>query len=106
MPEMFVMLIKFLLLSDVFNVQKAHFFHFYPTDLVKLILKKISPSGSVNSARCIPWRFMSWYISTTIHLPFEGQLYIILIIYLFYFRGGGGGVLVACPTWQSNVEIK
>ena len=34
MPEMFVMLIKFLLLSDVFNAQKAHFFHFYPTDLV------------------------------------------------------------------------
>ena len=35
-------------------------------------------------------RFMSWYISTTIHLPFEGQLYIILIFYLFFFAGGGG----------------
>ena len=43
---------------------------FYPSDLVKLILKQLSPSGSVKSGGYIPRRFASRYISTTIHLPF------------------------------------
>jgi len=36
---------------------------FYPSDLVKLILKQLFPSGSVKSGG---------YIPTTIHLPFVG----------------------------------
>ena len=65
------LLIKFLL-SDVFNLQKGYFFHFYLTDLVNT--ETTIPSGLVNSARCIPRRFTSLYIynSTTIHLPFGG----------------------------------
>ena len=43
---------------------------FYPSDLVKLILKQLSPSGSVKSGGYIPRRFASRYISTTIRLPF------------------------------------
>ena len=42
---------------------------FYPSDLV---LKQLSPSGSVKSAGYIPRRFASRYISTTIHLLFGG----------------------------------
>ena len=45
---------------------------FYPSDLVKLILKQLSPSGPVRSSGYIPRRFASRYISTTIHLPFGG----------------------------------
>ena len=45
---------------------------FYPSDLVNLILKQLSPSGSVKSGGYIPRRFASRYISTTIHLPFGG----------------------------------
>ena len=47
-------------------------FFFYPSDLVKLILKQLSPSGSVKSGGYIPRRFASRYISTTIHLPIGG----------------------------------
>ena len=45
---------------------------FYPSDLVNLIQKQLSPSGSVKSGGYIPRRFASRYISTTIHLPFGG----------------------------------
>ena len=48
--------------------------HFYPIMLV--ILKQPSLSGSVPSARYIPRRFASRYISTTIHLPVGGYLLI------------------------------
>ena len=44
---------------------------FYPSDLDG-ILKQLSPSGSVKSCGDIPRRFVSRYISTTIHLPFGG----------------------------------
>ena len=43
-PEMFVLVNK-VSTSDVFNLQKVTFFPFYPTDLVKLILKQLSFSG-------------------------------------------------------------
>ena len=43
---------------------------FYPSDLV--ILKQLSPSGSVKSDGYIPRHHVSRYISTTIHLPFGG----------------------------------
>ena len=44
---------------------------FYPSDLVnaKTI---IPPSGSVKRDGYIPQRFVSRYISSTIHLPFGG----------------------------------
>ena len=47
---------------------------FYPSDLVKLILKQLSPSGLVKSLDAsrlgiYPPLFTSWYISTTIHRP-------------------------------------
>ena len=47
------------------------------------ILKQLSPSGSVKSGGYVPRRFASRYIFTTIHLPFGGYLYIIIIISLF-----------------------
>ena len=37
----------------IFNT-KSYFFHFYPTDLVKLIVKQLSLSVSVNSGGHIP----------------------------------------------------
>ena len=43
---------------------------FYPSDLVNT--KATTPSGSVKSGGYIPGRFASWYISTTIHLPYGG----------------------------------
>ena len=45
---------------------------FYSSDSVKLILKQLSPSGSVKSGGYVAWRFASRYISTTIHLPLGG----------------------------------
>ena len=47
--------------------EAAFFIH-----LIWYILKQLSPSGSVKSGGYIPRRFMSQYISTTIHLPFLG----------------------------------
>ena len=44
----------------------------YPSDLVKLILKQLSPSGTVKSGGYIPRRCASRYISTTIYFPFGG----------------------------------
>ena len=52
---------------------------FYPSDLVNTK----TTSGSVKSGGYIPRRFASRYIFTTIHLPFGGYLYIIIIISLF-----------------------
>ena len=55
------------------NVSKEEIeeaFFFYPYDLV--ILKQLSPSGSVKSGGYIPRPFASRYISTTINLPFGG----------------------------------
>ena len=49
---------------------------FYPTYLVNT--KTTIPPGSVKSGGYMPRRFASRYISTTIHLPFGGQLYIII----------------------------
>ena len=61
--------------SDIFNLQKVILFIFI--QLIWQILKQLSHSGSVNSARYIPWRFGSPCISTTIHLPFGGYLHTI-----------------------------
>ena len=55
---------------------------FYPSDLVNTNTK-LSPSGSVKTGGYTPRRFASRYISTTIHLPFGGQLYIIMGIVLY-----------------------
>ena len=43
---------------------------FYPSDLANT--KTTIPSGSVKGGGYIPRHFVSWYISTTIHLPFGG----------------------------------
>ena len=45
---------------------------FYPSDFVNTKTTIPGPSGSVNSGAYIHRRFASRYISTTIHLPFEG----------------------------------
>ena len=60
----------------------------YQTDLVNT--KRTIPSRSVKSGGNIPRRFASWYISTTIHLPFGGLLYIRIWIWsnaLYNSRG-------------------
>ena len=50
------------------NIIKHHF----PIHLIWYILKQLSPSGSVKSGGYISRRFVSRYISTTIHPPLGG----------------------------------
>ena len=52
--------------EEIVAIKEAHFF----IHLIWLILKQLSPSGSVKSGGYIPRRFASLYISTAIHLPF------------------------------------
>ena len=52
------------------SVEEIEEVFFYPCDLVNT--KTTIPSGSVKSSAYIPRCFTSWYISTTIHLPFGG----------------------------------
>ena len=54
--------------EEIMAINEAAFFH--PSDLVNT--KTTIPSGSVKSGGYIPQHFSSWYISTTIHLPFGG----------------------------------
>ena len=54
--------------EKIVAINEAAFF--YPTDLVNT--KTTIPIRSVKSDGYIPRRFVSRYISTTIHLPFGG----------------------------------
>ena len=63
------------LLSDVINLQKVAFL-FYQTDLVNL--KQLSLSGSVNSARYMPRRFVSQYIYPLLFTSPSGDSCILL----------------------------
>ena len=60
-------------------LQKVTFYHFYPTDWVNTKTTTLLRVGEQHQIQYIPRRFTSRYISTTIHLPFGGQLYIIHI---------------------------
>ena len=54
--------------KKLWPLMNRHFF----IHLIWLILKQLSPSGSVKSGGYMPRRFASRYISTTIHLPCGG----------------------------------
>ena len=73
---------------------------FYPSDLVKLIVKQLSPSGSVKSGGYIPRSFVSQYISTTIHLPLGDSCIVLLThgfnIHFKHFLNGVISPLFAC----------
>ena len=84
-------------------IYRKFLFDFYPPDLVKLILKQLFLSGSVNSTRYIPRRFASQYISTTIHLPFKESC-IIAFIYQAKMQGSSRSCTDLTLYWTSNLE--
>ena len=67
-------------LSDVLNLQKVTFFHFYPTDLVDT--KQLSSSGSVSSD--LPRRFASRYIAPLSTPPSGDSCILLDTLYIQY----------------------
>ena len=60
--------------EEIVAINKAAFF--YPSDLVNTKCAYVRVTGHKNPRRTPKLRFASRYISTTIHLPFGGLLYI------------------------------
>ena len=96
-----------LLLSDVFNLQKNTFFHFYQTDLVNT---KTTIPLRVGGQRWIYTSTLRGISSTTLHLPFAEYLFNFHLVSSFLsvefrpstFRKASSRVLSAWPARFCN----